>query len=223
MKTSKVKRFKNKKVIIFGLGLLGGGVGAARFFARAGAKVTVTDIKKREQLKESIEKLKKFKINFVLGKHRKEDFLNTDIVIKGPGVPSNSPYLEIARKNNVLIETDIGIFFQLCKVPIIGITGSKGKSTTAALTYNVLKTKYKNTLLGGNIGISVLDLVNKIKKNSLIVLELSSWQLEGLLSCKKSPHVAVITNIFPEHLNRYKNFNEYILDNNMSQSLFNQV
>lgn len=206
----KIADFKNKKVTIFGLGLLGGGVGTAEFFVKAGAKVTVTDIKKEEELKESIDKLKKYKINFVLGRHRKEDFINADIVIKGPGVPSTSPYLDLARKNKVLIDTDVGIFFELCKNPIIGITGSKGKSTTAALLYNVLKKKFKNVLLGGNIGVSVLSLVSKIKKDSIVVLELSSWQLEGLLPHKKSPHIAIITNIFPEHLNRYKSFEEYM-------------
>jgi len=206
----KIEDFKNKKVTIFGLGVLGGGVGAAEFFARAGAKVTVTDIKKEEELKESVKKLKKYKINFVLGKHRKEDFINTDIVIKGPGIPNNSPYLQIAKANKVKIDTDVGIFFEFCKNPIIGVTGSKGKSTTAAILYEVLKKKYKNTLLGGNIGVSVLSLIPKIKKDSILVLELSSWQLEGLLPHKKSPHIAIITNIFPEHLNRYKNFEDYI-------------
>ena len=206
----KIEDFKNKKVTIFGLGVLGGGVGAAEFFARAGAKVTVTDIKKEEELKESAKKLKKYKINFVLGKHRKEDFINADIVIKGPGIPNNSPYLQIAKANKVKIDTDVGIFFELCKNPIIGVTGSKGKSTTAAILYEVLKKKYKNTLLGGNIGVSVLSLIPKIKKDSILVLELSSWQLEGLLPHKKSPHIAIITNIFPEHLNRYKNFEDYI-------------
>lgn len=201
--------FKNKKVTIFGLGVLGGGVGAARFFAKAGARVTVTDIKNQDQLKESIERLKGLKIRFVLGKHHKEDFINTNLVIKGPGVPNSSPYLEIVRKHHIPIDTDVGVFFELCKNPIIGITGSKGKSTTASMVYSVLKTKFKNTLLGGNIGISVLGLLPKIKKDSIIVLELSSWQIEGLLPHKKSPHIAAITNIFPEHLNRYKNFDEY--------------
>lgn len=206
----KIEDFKNKKITIFGLGSLGGGVGAARFFAKAGAKVTVTDIKNQDELRESVEKIKGLGINFVLGGHHKEDFINTDLIIKGPGVPNNSPYLEIARNHNIQIDTDGGIFFELCKNPIIGITGSKGKSTTASMIFYVLKARFKNTLLGGNIGISVLGLLEKIKKNSIVVLELSSWQLEGLLAHKKSPHIAIITNVFPEHLNRYKSFNDYI-------------
>ncbi|MDD5551543.1 MAG: UDP-N-acetylmuramoyl-L-alanine--D-glutamate ligase [Candidatus Pacebacteria bacterium] len=206
----KIEDFKNKKVTIFGLGVMGGGVGTAKFLSKSGARVTVTDIKTETDLAESVDSLKKQKIDFILGKHRREDFTNVDFVIKGPGIPNNSQYLEIARKNKVPIETDIGIFFELCKAPIIGVTGSKGKSTTAVLIQKILKTKFKNVILGGNIGVSVLDILGKIKKDTIVVLELSSWQLEGLLPHKKSPHIAVITNIFPEHLNRYRDFKDYV-------------
>lgn len=206
----KIEDFKNKKVTIFGLGVMGGGVGIAKFLSKSGARVTVTDIKTETDLAESVDSLKKQKIDFILGKHRREDFTNVDFVIKGPGIPNNSQYLEIARKNKVPIETDIGIFFELCKAPIIGVTGSKGKSTTAVLIQKILKTKFKNVILGGNIGVSVLDILGKIKKDTIVVLELSSWQLEGLLPHKKSPHIAVITNIFPEHLNRYRDFKDYV-------------
>jgi len=199
--------FKNKKVVIMGLGLHGGGVGVAKFFCKQGADVLVTDLKTRKQLKESVDKLKGLSIEFVLGKHRQEDFINTDLVIKNPGVPRDSFYLKIARKHKIPIKTDIGIFFDLCKVPIIGITGTKGKSTVATLVYLFLKTKYPNVILAGNIGISPLEIFSKINKKSKVVLELSSFELEDL---KKSPQVAVITNLFPDHLNRYKNFKSYI-------------
>jgi UDP-N-acetylmuramoylalanine--D-glutamate ligase len=205
-----LKNFKNKKITILGLGLLGGGIGAAKFFAKKGAKVTVTDIKSETDLRESVEKLKNYKIRFVLGKHHKDDFINADLIIKGPGIPDNSPYLQIAKSHNVPIDTDVGIFFEVCKSPIIGITGSKGKSTTAGLIKEVLRKRFKTVLLAGNIGISVFDIISKTKKDFPVVLELSSWQLEGLLQHRKSPHIAVITNIFPEHLNRYKNFQDYV-------------
>lgn len=206
-----IKNFKNKKVTIMGLGLHGGGVGSARFFAKAGAKVLVTDLKKQEDLQESINQLKEFKnIKYVFGQHRMEDFKNTDLIIKNPAVPNNSKHLELARGNKVPIDSDIGIFFELCPAEIIGVTGSKGKSTTTALTVQILQKKYKEVFIAGNIRISVLDVLEKINKSSLVVLELSSWQLEGLSQGKKSPHIAVITNIFEEHLDRYKNFEEYI-------------
>jgi len=195
--------FKNKKVLIMGLGLHGGGVSVTKFFLSVGAKVTITDLKTKSQLKDSLAKLPRLKL--VLGKHREEDFKNADLIIKNPDVPSTSPYLKIARKNNIPIKSDIEIFFDLCPGEIIGVTGTKGKSTIATLIYRLMKEKYQ-TVLAGNIGVSPLEFLAEISKDSKIILELSSFALEKL---KKSPHIAVITNIFPDHLNRYKNFSEY--------------
>jgi len=197
-----------------GLGLLGGGVGVAKFFCKQGSKVLVTDLRSRKELKPSLEKLKGLSIEFVLGKHRKQDFVNTDLIIRNPGVPRESKYLKIAKDNNISVRTDIDIFFDLCPSQIIGITGTKGKSTTATLIYLFLKTKFRNTVLAGNIGVSPLEILPKINKKTKVVLELSSFELEGL---KKSPHVAVITTLFPDHLNRYKNFKDYI---NAKKSIF---
>lgn len=199
--------FKNKKVVIMGLGLHGGGVGVAKFFCVQKANVTITDLKTKEQLSESIEKLKKFKIEYHLGGHKEEDFINADLIIRNPDVPSASPYLEIARKNNVPVETDISLFFKLSEAFIIGVTGTKGKSTTSSLIYHLLEAKYKRTFLAGNIGVSPLELLPKIKKEDRVVLELSSFELEGLT---QSPNIAVITNILPDHLNRYGSMAEYI-------------
>jgi len=199
--------FKNKRVTIMGLGLHGGGVGVAKFFYKKGTKVLVTDLKTRKKLKESLRKLKGLPIKYVLGKHRKEDFINADLIIKNPAVHKSSPYLKIARRHKIPIKTDIGIFFDLCKAPIIGVTGTKGKSTVATLIYKFLRTKYPKTILAGNIGVSPLELLNKAKKGGWVVLELSSFELEDL---RKSPKIAVITNIFPDHLDRYKNMKEYI-------------
>jgi UDP-N-acetylmuramoylalanine--D-glutamate ligase len=203
--------FKNKKITVMGLGLHGGGVGTAKFLAEKGAQVLVTDIKTREQLKPSIEKLKEYKnIKFVLGQNRSEDFIKTDMIIKNPAVNNQSRYLNIARKYKVPIETDIGIFFEKCPCPIIGITGSKGKSTTASLAYKIFSHQLERTCLAGNIRISVLSCLNKLRTKSLAILELSSWQLEMLESHQKSPAVAVVLNILPDHLNSYKNFQSYV-------------
>ncbi|MBM3250789.1 MAG: UDP-N-acetylmuramoyl-L-alanine--D-glutamate ligase [Candidatus Nealsonbacteria bacterium] len=205
--------FKNKRITVMGLGLIGGGVGVARFFVRQGAEVLVTDLRTKRELRPSLEKLKGLPIKYILGRHREQDFNNADLIIKNPAVASNSPYLEIARENNIPIKTDIEIFFDLCSMPakgglrIIGVTGTKGKSTTATLIYKILETKFPNTFLAGNIGLTPLEILPKIKKDAMVVLELSSFELEDL---KKSPHIAVITTLFPDHLNRYKNFNDYI-------------
>lgn len=196
-------RFKNKKVVVMGLGLHGGGVGVARFFAKQGADVLVTDLKTKKQLKKSIDKLKELDIEFVLGRHREKDFEEADLVIKNPAVPADSSYLKKAKQ----VKTDVQIFFDLFEGEIIGITGTKGKSTAATLIYELLKSKYSNIFLAGNIGVSPLETLGKTNKKSKVILELSSFELEDL---KKSPHIAIITTLFEDHLNRYKSFKEYI-------------
>ncbi len=206
------KLFQNKKVVIMGLGLHGGGVGVAKFFLSQGANVLVTDLKTKTQLKESLNKIcarpsqARPSLVFVLGKHREEDFREADLIIKNADVPSSSPFLKIARENNIPIKSDIQLFFELCPAEIIGITGTKGKSTVATLIAELLKEKYQ-TILAGNIGVSPLEFLADLNKESKVVLELSSFILEDL---QKSPHVAVITNLFPDHLNRYKDFNHYV-------------
>jgi len=201
------KLFKNKKVLIMGLGLHGGGAGVAKFFCKQGADVLVTDLKTKEQLKDSILKLKGLKIKYTLGGHKESDFQEADLIIKNPDVSNNSPYLKIAQKNNIPVETDISLFFKLSEAFIIGVTGTKGKSTTASIIYHILKLQNKRTFLAGNIGVSPLELLGKIKKGDRVILELSSFELENL---KQSPNIAVITNILPDHLNRYAGMAEYI-------------
>lgn len=199
--------FKNKKVLIMGLGLHGGGVSVAKFFYNQGAEVLVTDLKPEEKLQESLEKLKGLKIKYTLGKHKEADFLWANLIIRNPDVPKTSPYLEIAQKNNITIETDISLFFKLSNAFIIGITGTKGKSTTTSLIYHLLKAKYKNIFIAGNIGVSPLEILPKVKKGDKVILELSNFQLEGLT---QSPNISVVTNILPDHLNRYATMAEYV-------------
>lgn len=126
------KKFKDKKILIMGLGLHGGGVGAAKFFAKAGAKVVATDLRTKKQLRESIRKLKGLPIKYVLGKHREEDFKNADLIIRNPAVPDESPYLKIARKHKVPIDTDIGIFFELLTAPKSFSPGSDPVDSTGS-------------------------------------------------------------------------------------------
>jgi len=219
-----------------GLGI--GGTGAARYFARLGARVTVTDKKSTKELKPFLRKLTGLPIRYVLGKHRAHDFIDTDLVVYSMGLRAkykhleDSPYLHAAIKHHVPLDTDIGIFFEsVPREQIIGVTGTRGKSTTAALIAAMLKTKYPKTVLAGNIRTSVLEALPKIQKENFlaspklqrsagrlrsknnfspVVLELSSWQLEGLAQYKKSPHISVITSIFQDHLNTYKNIHEYL-------------
>ncbi len=204
--------YKNKKVLIFGLGLNQGGVGSTKFFAHQGAVVKVTDLKTAESLKPSLDELKQFpEIEYTLGQHKNEDIDWADIVIKNPAVKPGNEYIEYAIKKGKTIETDVGIFLQFVKPSqIIGITGTKGKSTTSSLIYEVLKDQGKKVVFAGNIGTSVLDTIPFITEDTLIVLEISSFQLEAFDQHKISPKWAVITNITPDHLNYYSHIDVYI-------------
>ncbi len=206
-----VKQFRGKNVLIMGLGLHGGGTGAAAFFAHLGSRVTVTDLKSKRELASSLAKLRRSKsITYHLGGHRAGDFKSADYVIKGPGVPENSKFLKIARQAGISILSDVEIFFLACPAPIIGITGTKGKSTTTWLLGQFLQRGLrKHIWVGGNIRKSVLGFLRRVKKNDLVVLELSSFQLDSLKHSRKSPHIALITNIFPDHLNRYASMAAY--------------
>ena len=202
-----LKLFKGKKVTVMGLGLNNGGVGVAKYFCENGADVLVTDLKTKKELAKSLLKLKKYKIKYRLGEHKEEDFIKTDLVIKNPAVPASSKFLQIARDNNVKVDTDTNIFFNLCPSKIIGVTGTKGKSTTATLIYELVKAQNKKAFLAGNIGVSPLEILNKITPDAIVVLELSNFELEEL---ERSPHIAAITTVLPDHLNRYKSYNDYI-------------
>lgn len=193
-----------------GLGLHGGGLAVAKFLARRGALVTVTDLKNSKELAPALKKLQGLKIRYVLGRHELKDFIQADLVIKNPGVHGQNKFLEAAQKHHVPIETDLSLFFQLCPSNfIIGITGTKGKSTTTSLVYQIIKAFRQSAILGGNIRISPLDYLDKIKKNTPVVLELSSWQLEGLGESKVSPRFALVTNVLADHLNTYAGMGAY--------------
>ncbi|MBU1706254.1 UDP-N-acetylmuramoyl-L-alanine--D-glutamate ligase, partial [Patescibacteria group bacterium] len=160
-----------------------------------------------------LEKLKDVEnLEYVFGQHRIEDFINTSMVIKNPSVPWNNKHIKLAMEKKVPVEMDASLFFQLCKNPIVGITGTKGKTTTAALIFEILKEAGKNPVRAGSGQIAVLDKLKDLEEDSTVVFELSSWRLSALGRIKKSPRVAVLTNIFPDHLNYYKTMEEYIAD-----------
>ncbi len=211
------QQFANKKVLIFGLGLLGGGIGDVRFFHQVGAKVTVTDQKTETELTSALEALKNLPITFHLGEHLQSDIEDTDFIIKNPSVPDNHPLLEIARNLNKPVLMRSSLFASLSEATIVGITGTRGKTTTTMMIHHLLSSLLtdKKVLLGGNIlGVSDLELLSKIDdpQQTIVVLELSSWQLQGFKHANLSPHIAVVTNLFPDHLNRYQTLADYYQD-----------
>ncbi|MDD5397251.1 MAG: UDP-N-acetylmuramoyl-L-alanine--D-glutamate ligase [Candidatus Moranbacteria bacterium] len=205
--------FKNKKITVMGIGLHGGGVGTVKFLAAQGAKVIATDLRTKEQLKASLEKLKGVKnVQYVLGHHRMEDFSKVDMVIKNPAAQWSDKHIKFAIENKVPVEMDSSLFFKLCKNKIIGVTGTKGKTTTATLIYEILKIAGKNPIKIGIGQVSVLDKLLLLKKDSVVVFELSSWRLSALGRAKLSPHIAVFKNIMPDHLNYYGTMEKYFQD-----------
>jgi UDP-N-acetylmuramoylalanine--D-glutamate ligase len=220
----KLTDLKGKRITVMGLGLFGGGTGLTRFLVSHGARVTVTDLKNASQLAPSLEALNGLPVELHLGGHREQDFKGVDMVVVNPAIPKDSRFLNIAQEAGVLLETEMNLFFKWCPAPIVGITGSKGKSTTTALTAAMLsnvacelvshdyKRTFKKVWLGGNIGLgySLLEKVEEMGTEDLVVLELSSFQLEDLDKIQKSPHIAVVTNVTPNHLDRHKDMDSYV-------------
>ena len=201
---------RGKRVLIMGLGLHGSGIASARYAAQQGARVRVTDLRPAEILAPSIQALAGLPIDYVLGQHREEDFQWAEIVLRVPGIKRNSPYLQIARAHGAQIEQEIALFFSSCPGRIIGITGTRGKTTTSTLLYEIIKASGQPTVLGGNVsGVETLSLLPTITPQTQVVLELSSWQLEALEPHQMSPAIAILTNIYPDHLDTYDGMEDY--------------
>jgi UDP-N-acetylmuramoylalanine--D-glutamate ligase len=192
-----------------GLGVHGGGLGVARFLATQGADVTVTDLRSPDLLAAPIAALRDLPIRYVLGEHRDDDFRNADLVIRNPAVPRESRYLQIARAAGARVEMEMTLFFRLCPGPILGVTGTKGKTTTTLLTGAMLREQYPDTVVAGNLRVSALEALPRISPTTPVVLELSSFVLEGLGEAGLSPPFACITNLSPDHLDRYQTMAAY--------------
>lgn len=206
-------QYSGKKVLVVGLGLQGGGLGVVKFFSELGAKVKVTDRKTSQQLEQSLKQLQGLNIEITLGEHKLSDFLETDIIFKGPSVPWDLPELKAAQEKSIPVEMETAFFASYCPAKIIGITGTRGKTTTTMMVYELLKTAGLNPYLAGNIPqSSTINLLKTVGANDWVILELSSWQLSGFAKKKISPHIAVFTNFYPDHLNLYKNMGEYFED-----------
>ncbi|MFC1538093.1 UDP-N-acetylmuramoyl-L-alanine--D-glutamate ligase [Candidatus Latescibacterota bacterium] len=209
MKNSFEKTFLNKSVIVMGLGTFGGGVGAAKFAVENGANVTVTDLKTENELSGSISKLDGLGIRFVLGRHEISDFKGADMVIASPAVPIDSKYLTAADVSGAMLTTEISLFVKFCPSLICGITGSNGKTTTVSMIRSILERSDRTFWIGGNIGGSLLPELTNMTAGDIVVLELSSFQLEWLDDLKWSPNIAAILNLTPNHIDRHHSFEKY--------------
>ncbi len=200
---------RGARAVVLGLGHFGGGLGAARWLARQGAQVVVTDRADAAALAGPAAALQEEDVELVLGGHAGVDFEGADLLVVNPAVPLDAPEVERARAAGVVITSEIALLLERWPGPVIGITGSNGKSTTAAMTHALLEAAGARSSLGGNVGGSLLERLDEAAEDEIAVLELSSFMLEGLAPLGLGPRVAVITNITPNHLDRHGTYQAY--------------
>lgn len=206
--TEKINAFrqeiKDKKVSVIGIGISNRPL--IDFLLDCGALVTAHDKKTEEELGETAQELKKSGVKLVLGEHYLDDVCG-EVVFRTPGLRYDHPGLVKAQEKGAIITSEMEVFMKLCPAKIIAITGSDGKTTTTTLIYNMLKEAGFHTYLGGNIGMPLLARVGEMCESDYVVLELSSFQLHTM---QQSPHIAVVTNITPNHLDYHTDYQEYI-------------
>jgi UDP-N-acetylmuramoylalanine--D-glutamate ligase len=204
-KESFARFFEGKTVTLMGLGLLGRGVGDAAFLARYCKRVFVTDTKSEGELRTSVDALKDCKnIEFFLGGHDFKLFESKDFIVKGAGVRLDDPYIAYAKKNGVPVYMSTALFAHLSSIKTIGVTGTRGKTTTTCMIADILKRAGKKILLGGNLrGLSTLAQIEGADTFDFAVLELDSWQLQGFDDLNISPTIGVFTTFYPDHMNYY--------------------
>ncbi len=201
------------RVLILGLGQYpqGSGVAAALYFAKKKDEVIVTDLKDASALRDNVNQLKKFmNVRLRLGREDVKDLDGVSLVVRNPRVRDDNPIIREAKKRGIAIESDVSLFLRQCPTTVIGVTGTRGKSTTTALLAEMLKAwKKKKVWMGGNILVSPLTFMRRVKADDLVVLELSSWQLEATGSAGLSPQIALWTNLMRDHLNTYPDMAAY--------------
>ena len=200
-----------QRALVLGLGVHGGGVGVARYLAQSGAAVRVTDLQPADRLASSISALDAYDITFTLGRHDEADLDGIDVVIRNPGVPRESAFVRAAEARGIPVLMEMSLFLVACPSSrVIGITGTKGKTTTTTLTGDMLRAAGQDVVVAGNLRVSALAQLAQITPETTVVLELSSFQLEGLDAIRRSPQVGAVTNLMADHLNRYTSMDSYI-------------
>ena len=195
-----------KRVLVVGLGR--SGVASALFLKSRGARVTVSDAKSEDQLREQIPALLDAGIAVETGAHGERTFRNQDLIVVSPGVPVDAEPLTQARALGQPVIGEIELASQFLPGPVVAITGSNGKTTTTTLVGEILSAGGLKTLVGGNIGTAAISLADHATSETVIVLEVSSFQLETIRSFR--PKIAVVLNVTPDHLDRHRTFAAYV-------------
>ncbi|HUS39909.1 MAG TPA: UDP-N-acetylmuramoyl-L-alanine--D-glutamate ligase [Pirellulales bacterium] len=210
-KVKMANEFQGKHVTVMGLGRHGGGLSAVRYLVRAGAIVRVTDCASPLDLHDVVAQLTDLPVaELHFGKHRIEHFADADLVVVNPAVRPTSPFVKAAAAEGIHVTSEIELFLQRCPARIVGVTGSCGKSTTAAMLAEIGKTSGRCVWLGGNIERSLLPELDSIARDDLVVLELSSFQLAWLNPDARRPDIVVITNCEPNHLDWHGTYDDYV-------------
>jgi UDP-N-acetylmuramoylalanine--D-glutamate ligase len=197
------------RVLVMGIGRRAGGVGVIRYALDAGAEVRVTDRGDPAAFAPVVEEFRGAPVIFTLGHHDEADFAWADVVVRNPDVRRDSPYLAVAEAHGARVEMEMTLFLAASPAPTIGVTGTKGKTTTTLLLHAMLREHWPSSVVAGNMGRSALARLGDVDADVPVALELSSFQLEGLGEHARSPHVAVITNLRPDHLDRYASLAQY--------------
>jgi UDP-N-acetylmuramoylalanine--D-glutamate ligase len=197
---------KGKRVLVVGLGK--SGVASALFLESRGARVTVSDAKSEEQLRNEIPALLDRGITVETGKHGERTFRDQDLIVVSPGVPGDVAPLQHARRLGIPVIGEIELTARFLEGHVVAITGSNGKTTTTTLTGEIIASGGRQTLVGGNIGTPAITFVEHSSAETWVVLEISSFQLESIETFR--PHISAILNITPDHLDRHGSMENYI-------------
>lgn len=198
--------FNKKNALVSGMAR--SGISAAILLKKLGANVTIQDLKSREKLGDEPDRLEALGIELYLGKNPDEIIGGFDLLILSPGVPTDLPFIAEAQNRGVTVWSEVEFAYRVCKCPVLGITGTNGKTTTTALLGQIVKNYKSSAEVVGNIGVPFCDKAANVPDDSYIIAELSSFQLEKIQAFK--PYAAAVLNITPDHLNRHKTLENYI-------------
>lgn len=195
---------ENRQALIIGMGK--SGIAAAKFLINKGVRVTICDSKGEDELAEQLSMLKNQQVEIIAGNYPSVD--KFDFLVVSPGVPLEIEPIAAANRKNIPVLGEVELGFQFCSQPIVAITGTNGKTTTTALTGEILAQRFNKVIVGGNIGVAFLEQIENVGEASIVVLEVSSFQLETTVQLR--PKVAAILNITPDHLDRHGTFHKYV-------------
>lgn len=196
---------KGKNITVMGLAKTG--IALVQFLNKCGANIFISEVLRKHQLDEKLKQIKNVKYEIEFGAHTEKVYKEKDLIVISPGININLPVIKKAKAGNIPVISEIELAYGVSKLKWIAVTGTNGKSTTSSLIYRILKEKNKNVYLAGNIGNPVVGEFEKLKQNSFLVAEISTFQLEAVN--KFRPYIAVLLNITPDHLDRHSNFKEY--------------